>query len=209
MVVRSWLNKIRELTQILHVSAIAMLCLMGNAKAKEIELYESTRYYTVELNNGQSLREAIKDRSPIKRLGKTFFAQTQWTVEPQFALQKWAGLCRLQHLSVDLRVRFILPKLQQNENTPSAVVAQFDKFYHSLLRHEHGHRDIAMEAAQAVHNRLEKIPPNLDCQSLQARVKRKYHEILAHYTQLNADYDQRTDFGRTQGAVIGDAVVSP
>ncbi|MBE1298327.1 MAG: DUF922 domain-containing protein [Alteromonadaceae bacterium] len=169
---------------------------------QQIRVIRSTDHYQVEVRGDELLRTAIKRASPIVKAGKGYFAQTQWTVEPMFALQTYAGLCRVRQLSVKLRLKIMMPQLINSEQLSEQKRKRFDFFYNALSKHERGHAEIAHEAASAVYQAISMIPANLDCKAIHEKVEQKYHSILEDYQRKNSDYDQETDFGRTQGAAI-------
>lgn len=169
---------------------------------QQIRVLRSTEHYEVTVSTDESLRVAIKRASPIVKAGKGYFAQTQWTVEPMFALQTYAGLCRVRQLSVKLRLKIMMPQLINPEAISEQKRNRFDFFYKALAKHELGHEEIAHEAATAVYQAISAIPANMDCTAIHQKVEQKYHSILDDYQRRNSDYDKETDFGRTQGAAI-------
>ncbi|XOV78372.1 MAG: DUF922 domain-containing protein [Aestuariibacter sp.] len=179
----------------------ALLCAwmsIGHAAVSE-KIY--TNHYFVRPSQGQTLQEAVYNSSPISRDGKVYYGQTQWTVSPTFRYMTRGNLCYLSDIEIQLKVKFMLPKLHLDHPEPD-IESRFERFYRALQVHEIGHQALGQEAAQTIADKLDNMVPHYDCEQLANIAKSHVAETIKHYKQRNSDYDQETQFGKTQGAVI-------
>jgi predicted secreted Zn-dependent protease len=170
------------------------------ADADVIEQVYTNHYFVTPLE-GQTLQQAIYSHSPISRDGKVYYGQTQWSVSPGFRYKSKGNLCYLSDVEVQLKVKFMLPKLHLKSPQPE-MEERFARFYQALQVHESGHQALGQQAAKAISDKLGKLGPHYDCRELANTVKAKVTDTIQFYKQQNSAYDQETQFGKTQGAVI-------
>jgi predicted secreted Zn-dependent protease len=80
------------------------------------------------------------------------------------------------------------------------LVKRWNTFADALRKHEDGHRDIAIEAARVVTDRVAKVQPEKACEPLKQRLQRIADETLREYRDKESSYDMTTLHGQTQGA---------
>lgn len=191
----------------LHLVTLFLISALINfataAKSESgVRQQESMEFYKVTLHAEQSLREAMRQSSPITKEGKLRFGQTIWSVSPGYLVRNLSGSCYISKADVQLDIKFILPELAVNANTTESLENKFSFFYDALLVHEQGHKALGVKAANEIQQLLSEIQIFDSCQALRRTMNEKIQEIINHYMQLNREYDRETDFGRTQGAVV-------
>lgn len=188
---------------------MALLCAMiSTGLHAEVTQKESFDYYAVTPKNGQSLLAALKDSTPLLKDNVIRFGGTTWNVSPQYRVRRFTGSCYISQINVQLDIRFTLPQLNLHAKVTEETRKKFDFFYQALHQHEIGHKNLGLEAANKIHTHLAKRTIFKSCQELYQVINQEIQNIINEYMALNHQYDLRTDYGRTQGAAIGDTVMA-
>ena len=72
----------------------------------------------------------------------------------------------------------------------------------ALVRHESGHKDIAVALATEIERTLQVMAPHATCQQLESDANHAGHAILEKAGRLHKEYDRRTRHGKNNGAVF-------
>jgi predicted secreted Zn-dependent protease len=165
---------------------------------KDVEKTVEYHHYDVHQRSGESLLTAIKAASPVRRDGRIFHGYTEWKVSWRYQWDdRGRGGCALTGASANVRATITLPHLASG--SPYART-QFKPYIAALREHEMGHYQIGVEAAREVRDRLQQLPPQADCRTLQSLADRTARATLNEYKARNRQYDVETEHGRTQGA---------
>lgn len=183
-------------------AAVLWLWLVLPSAQAVVKVHESLEYYDVPAGAGLDLRMQMRQASPILRRGQVYFGNTEWHVEPNFGYQEYQGLCRISQVQVELNIKIVLPKLDDDGSVTPLDKTRFQQFSQALMQHEQGHKALGLEAAQEIDTLLTTMVPFAYCEQLQNQARRRVANVIKKYQQLNQQYDQETQFGRTQGAVI-------
>ena len=105
-----------------------------------VKVHESLEYYDVPAGAGLDLRMQMRQASPISRRGQVYFGNTEWHVEPNFGYQEYQGLCRISQVQVDLNIKIVLPKLDDDGSATPLDKTRFQQFSQALMQHEQGHK---------------------------------------------------------------------
>jgi predicted secreted Zn-dependent protease len=123
----------------------------------------------------------------------------QWSLRWSFRFVSSPRGCEITESTVNLESTIILPEWVDRERADSALVADWDGYIGGLRTHENGHRDIAHRAAAEVQRTLRRfIAPS--CTTIERDANRAAREITDRHRRLNAEYDEKTRGGGTQGA---------
>ena len=161
---------------------------------------ESHEWYEVHQSAGTPLLSAINSASPVREGGKVFHAYTAWDVHWNFSWNtSSSSSCEITSVTTNLSVKMTLPRL--SASTPEGA-AEFDRYFPALLRHEQGHRAIALDAANQVDQSITSLPPMTNCQVLEREANRIGMEVLESAKRRDIDYDAATKHGCTQGACL-------
>jgi len=178
--------------------ALAALAPAAHAEVKEELKYT---YYEVEVRPGR-LDPQIRAATPIRENGRPFHGNTRWYVRWRYQVGPSGGpQCRVATLNVELTLEITLPKIR---GASARQQQAFDRYLEKLRAHEMGHVEIDREAARAVERELLALPPGRDCDSFRAALNTAGHAVLERYRRKNRDYDDSTNHGRSQGAVLND-----
>lgn len=118
------------------------------------------------------------------------------------------GRCPLARVEVRLDVEVTLPAWR-GEPPPPAVEAAFVRVREALRVHEEGHVAIAIEEARRSHAALRAAPPFDDCRLARRALVGEQLRFEQRVRWRNQRYDDATDFGARQGAVIKRVRLAP
>lgn len=159
------------------------------------------RHYPVQVLQGESLARAISSASPIRpRWWQRFHGLAAWNVSWTYRQQvRTDGACEATDVAVEVVTEITLPQLVQ---APEPERQRFADYLQALQVHELGHHDIARGAAQWVRAGIEGLPPQPDCEALDAQVQSLTARLIDEAKGLDKRYDSETQYGRTQGAYL-------
>jgi len=100
----------------------------------------------------------------------------------------------LTDVLVTVETRITMPRWSSYETAPEAEQSEWDRFCSALRAHEQGHIDLVVE-------HLHDIDERLVGKSASA-AQQVWAKALDSLESANSAYDQETDHGRNEGAVI-------
>lgn len=158
------------------------------------------RFYSVSPNQLSDLRNELNTKSPIRKDGRVAHGITRVSLNWRPVMQPLANGCTVTAIEADLTLRYTLPQLElQAPNEP--LQAQFDKNYDILHAHELGHGELAIQAANAIEQKIVGMKHAAGCEQLEQEAIATAKDIYAHYKKMELEYDKLTDHGRQQSAV--------
>lgn len=109
---------------------------------------------------------------------------------------------RCETRDVELRLTFTqtVPEWVPPEDADPALQARWREFMDAIRLHGEGHRDVAMDAVREISTRLRDLETE-DCAFMQREARALVDRILERHTEADRAYHDRTEGGRTQGAV--------
>lgn len=131
-----------------------------------------------------------------------YLANTRWQARWVYPSSRVTlNGCEAQFPSVSLEIMFVMPRLAADSAVSTEDRVEWLRFLHSLWTHEEGHALRGVRAAAEMRDSLQHIHTE-SCVALSPRVGDAVRKVLAKYTILQALYDERTQHGARQGAVI-------
>lgn len=134
--------------------------------------------------------------------GKKYDSVTNWKVKWDYDYNRDGKACSTQSFRVTVDIVFHLPKWARDVNAPLHVVDKWDSYIKNLLIHEIGHRDRAVEAARDLTRTIAQLPPARTCSELDREVNRISRLRLNKLIADQAQYDEETSHGRSQGVLF-------
>ncbi|MBB6247897.1 DUF922 domain-containing protein [Rhodanobacter sp. A1T4] len=166
-------------------------------------LNEHVNYYLVTGDDGSALRRSLDSQGPIGVDGKRYDGYTRWDVHWDYVTESDASsTCAVVSSNIVLNVEITLPQWQPAIDVPDSLQRRWLVYLKALRGHEDGHLENAEMAAMAIDHLLQTIGPQSDCQILDEKLQTLGQQILQHFRDNDVEYDQRTEHGRTQGAVF-------
>lgn len=179
-----------------------------NTQAPSIELVNSKDdgphvtevfdYFDVTGSSEIELRRQLDENSKISLDGKLYSAMVFHTVGWRAYARKYDDLCSLDKVDVVLDVKFHMPRWINQSSSPQSLQSFWTQLYGTLLEHENGHRDLALEEAREVHRMIKEMAPTKTCQELSETVDKIGYSLKDKYSKLQVAYDECTKHGLEQ-----------
>ena len=179
------------------LAALALLLLALGPSTPTVE--ERTEYYDVAGSSDAELRAAINARRPKDGDGVQHDAVTNWDVRWTYRYVTSDQGCALQSLSIRLEVLTIMPRWSTRQ-AGTMLEQRWNKFVAALDIHETEHQQIALRAANRVHERLSAIAEARTCPLLEESLNSTGRALLDQFRGEDKEYDRRTNHGASQGA---------
>jgi predicted secreted Zn-dependent protease len=179
---------------------IFMLLLLSSPVIAEVSETITYKTYTAEHKTGTTLLQALNSSSPIRHNGEIFHGYTSWYIRWRYEWNHGTdGYCSITRNKTTLRVTITLPDLIASD---PKIKSEFSRYLESLHGHELGHLRIAREAAERIDREILSLPPMASCSLLEQTANQAGQEILEQARQEERNYDQSTNYGATQGALL-------
>lgn len=185
------------------LAMLLILSVFSRSQAQIPEVFEKTETYKVFGNSERSLRENLDKNSPCKQDGKVFDAFTTWYVKWFF---KWQqnndGKFEISEANSNVEIKFVMPDWVDKSRASASLQKKWEKYYTALQEHESGHRNIGVEAANAVIVAIKDVPPAFSSETLEKNANTAANRVLERYRTQEKEYDRLTDHGVKTGAIF-------
>ena len=134
--------------------------------------------------------------------GQIYNSVTSWSWQWEYGHDHAHPICNPDAVTVTLEVTVRYPEWVQAADAPQPLVDKWNDYLTSLMEHESGHRDMAVEEAAEFSRAVSELPSGKSCSELDKIVRSLSRERME---KLNADsqaYDLATNHGVTQGALF-------
>jgi predicted secreted Zn-dependent protease len=159
-------------------------------------------FYLVSGSTALVLRRSLDTDGPIV-LGSRFDAWSSWHVSWDFALAAdTTGRCEATGVSASLSVTVTFPQWTDPSNGAPDLQDRWYGFLDALATHETGHEAIAIQAANAAVQAIESLDSFDSCSAAETRSNAAGQHELDVARAAEADYDDATKHGETQGATF-------
>jgi predicted secreted Zn-dependent protease len=163
---------------------------------------ERTAYYQISGTTANELRQAMDRLRPTGPDGKRHDAITTWDIPWRYHVVAVEGWCAVQSIEVSLDLVTTVPRWTNEAAAPAALAGQWRAYLAALAKHEDGHKQLAIEAAAAVRDLGAhiKVPQRANCAEVGRTIDTAAKAVIQEYQAKERQYDEETDYGRTQGA---------
>jgi predicted secreted Zn-dependent protease len=159
-------------------------------------------YYAIAGSTLEQLQAQMGQPEPSSRKDSQYAAKTDWEVNWSYNYTAADNRCLISSAKVNVDVVVTLPKWNDTPRQPKTIVAEWNRYLTALQIHEDGHTANGIAAGGAVLQVLEGLPPSSSCHALKATADKTIKAVADHYRQRDRRYDQITQHGLTQGAVL-------
>lgn len=182
--------------------AAVLLCLpAGYVYAEPVERFTTT-YYDVTGHTAGEIRRDMDWQSPFRVLGKNYVAETHWRIDWQYRSREVKTSCVIESVQVDTYITVTLPRLRNVQEVDPAVLARWQSYIRAVRKHEHGHTEIARQAARELERALLALPPQESCFALRGLARRTAERVIEKYADIDKEYDRETAHGSKTGSVF-------
>jgi predicted secreted Zn-dependent protease len=141
--------------------------------------------------------EGLRDRA-----GEAGFAITTWDVAWMYRYDEGPGTCSIDDLALRVEITVLMPAWDPPPGTDAGLMARWTRYIDSLRRHERGHELNGLETAKEVRDDLLELGSRTSCASLERAADAVGERAIRAGNERDRDYDDRTDHGATEGAVL-------
>lgn len=166
------------------------------------QVIDTPTYYQIFGNTAAQIQTQLRSCAPLRSDGEAFAGETAYTLTWQYASTNIGdGLCTISNVKIGLHVTMSLPKWSPTTQATSGLATKWQNFISNLSLHENGHATLSTQHANQLLNDLQDHPPT-DCATLNTSAQTKAHATLDSLNAANEEYDNHTNHGATQGAIL-------
>ena len=159
-------------------------------------------YYDISGSTVQELRADLNLKRPADSTGKRYDYFTRWYIKWRFSYEAAGGQCAIGKVSTTVDVTITFPRLKNTGSTPAEVVQSFERYTEKLLLHARGFEQNAIDTAVKIERGIHSLPPHRTCNEMAGQANSLGYSLINAANQWDLDYNQRTQYGRTLGAVF-------
>lgn len=163
---------------------------------------ETLEYYEIKGNSEAELQDQLRANGVRWQDGKIYDSLTTWEVDWKYGHASSPDACVADAVQTSVAIRIRYPRWVRDAQAPPALVEKWDRYLESLVEHESGHRDMAVEAAADLARAISTVQPSRHCAELDQTVARLCTARMKQLKQDAEEYDASTDHGGLQGAVL-------
>lgn len=163
---------------------------------------ENISYYLVYGKDVNEIRSSLNNNTPIRQDGIAYDGHTDCYFKWNFWWNESNGLCSIDRVKVFVEIQYTLPKLNNPNSLLKRLKNEWEAYIKALVKHENGHRDIAVRLASEIENEIVNILPRQSCKQLEIDANQIGYDIIEKANHLNEEYDRETNHGNNQGAIF-------
>lgn len=133
--------------------------------------------------------------------GSSFHGMARWNVSYKYETKAAAKQCKFSQFELKIAGEILMPSWRDESNAPADLRQRWSRYYSALKAHEEGHVQHGNELALRVREHLLGLG-NFDCAASADLAQREFERIYNNVKDRDREYDQRTQHGATQGAVL-------
>lgn len=173
----------------------------GASAERDVEIEETVlEYYEIQGATANDLHRAMKAYGPLwPGESQRSYAQCKWQLRWKYTFQTEGGQCRVGALKTTVSAIISFPKWSNPAAGSAALRDKWEQMTRALRRHEDGHKDNGIRAANDFARRVRALAPERDCQALDQKIKATGDRIISEYRNLDPAYDRATNHGANQG----------
>lgn len=159
-------------------------------------------YYSISGFTSHDLSAQMKKAGPGAKSKISGDARTNWVVNWRFGVAPVPGGCRIHSVSTSVQVTFIMPRWKNAADGSPELRERWQNYVQALQKHEDGHRDNGIKAAQEIESVLAGLRPMRSCSEMERVANSTGNDILNAYRKRDLYYDVFTIHGLAQGALF-------
>lgn len=201
MLLRAWLRQ-KAVPGLLSGLVPAALVLLISPAQAEYRITEKTEYYSIAGGNERELRDQLNQNGHKAADGRSYDANTTTRLRWDFTYRTTSDDCRIGSVLVIVDIRYLLPRWVDEESAPRALRERWNSYVEKLTAHERTHRDLAQQAARHLEAELMSMPARRFCDDVGKAANEQAQGIVKDLQRTEAEYDERTKHGYTEGAMF-------
>lgn len=159
--------------------------------AASVSLSNVENMYDVTGANAAELSKAMQKDGP-----RNFWAYTNWAISWSHTTEAAStGVCKLKDSVVSVNVKMTLPRWANAPDSGDARRQSWDAMIAALRKHEQGHANNGIRAANAIAKSISVVPAQTTCEAVEELIDQTSKDIVKAYRQADKDYDRVTGHG--------------
>jgi predicted secreted Zn-dependent protease len=163
---------------------------------------EMQEYYEIMGQDEKELRKQMSRNGSSWSDGNQYDSLTRWRVTWDYGYERTPHACSADFFRANVEITIRYPKWVRTDDDPSPLQEKWDSYLASLVTHETGHRDMAVEAVQDLTRTIADMPAAPTCEELDRKIRSLCHERMQKLNDNAKEYDSMTRHGLAQGAVF-------
>lgn len=177
-----------------------LLMVSTSAIAEVIETIEY-KNYVISPRTVYEIKPELMRNTPIRDRRGSYNGHTDWYIDWQYKTRQEASFCRILQTQTKIHIVHILPILNE-QVTDKQTIDVFNQFNTALTEHEKNHGNNGRLAAEEIDKALNNIQTQQNCRYVARMIDDIGRSIVQKYAKADSEYDQVTQNGLTEGAVI-------
>lgn len=170
-----------------RIAALALLVALANCTSTSV----STGYYEVSGSTGKALDRSIALNGPMSG---DAFAATQLTIVPVSVIPvETEKGCKVRSAKFKLNAKITMPRWTNRKGASADLQNGFDMFADYARLHEDIHVQIGEAAVQEMEAAVLALPPQKNCDVLQAKVTSVLARVQARHHKAQLAFDAAED----------------
>lgn len=180
----------RRLRAALSLAALIGISLPTSASA-DVVVRKSITYFQIGGRNAAELDAELSRKGPLTETsGSRHPGATQIRFGGDLTYTKRGTRCAIEDVSVVVETKLILPRWKNRKRAAQDMALLWDALSADIKRHEERHAEIARQHAKLLEQRLFKLRPERDCETLQDRVGEVTDEVTAAHDEAQMRFDR-------------------
>ena len=161
----------------------------GQDELPEPEVQIETEYYEIYGETDAQVASTMDFVSPVWIFGKQHRASTHWPIRWRFWHKESAESCAISKVQTKVWIKYTYPKWKNLRAALPELQEKWKAFMKSLVRHEEGHKDIAVEGAREIQRAIREMEPRSSCSELEYEANEIGLEILEQFSKRQDEFD--------------------
>lgn len=173
--------------------------------SRKLRIDEKYNFYDIKGTSIAELKQQMKLGGVKWNDGKVYAALTTWDIQYDYEIIEKNGSYSIQSVTTDISVVYMLPnRVTAAVDAPDILAGEWGKFMDHLKEHEYGHKDISVKTAAEINEALASMGSASSKADLDKRAKLLVEAKFKQLKKLQIAYDDETQHGITQGAILAD-----
>jgi predicted secreted Zn-dependent protease len=169
---------------------------LDEAKPGLNEQLDPPQYYRVTGNTSAEVTSRLDACTPVA----PYWGQAGWYVNYKYWSAEADGTCAVAGVTVGLHTNTYLPAWSPAPGAEPGLAQKWRRFIAAFELHEQLHVDIARRHAAKIAADLQRV--SAPCDTFADAVSGTFERDMDALEEEESAYDERTDHGATQGAVL-------
>lgn len=162
---------------------------------------ETIKSYPIHGDNFDQLWQGVQSQGPRDETGNSWHGMTNWYVWWNYTYATTSFGCSAADITVRTEAIIQMPDWVERGSASGATQEAWKAYWKRLLAHERGHARNGRHTANQVARAIRDLSPSATCDNFDVRANAAADAQIDKGTEMDRDYDARTNHGEHQGVV--------